>query len=1080
MPKRTKPIPQWKITRIEVLTGLKVFVQDDPDSPERELSLESTDSTPKTCAVVVALLRNLTTGLDDKALDKAMNEEPLFPKTPAVMAHPDDARDYDRYEESARQAIQTQISHARTALGFQIVKSTGRYRIRGLEPGQVDAVAVDLLVKHVLHLATKGLECRAELREKCQAAVDAWEWTGDPVEIHAGYLRTPEVFSAFKGHYLRIRSEYVRVLVADPEVSEDDLRLARLLVDHITAVDPEFEELDQLNRALARARPVDGPPTTPGTRPTPIGGWINDYRAYLARALAEIDLRSFGSAVTEAPLEALYRDSFVAPGPGEVRAEGYRHLLTDVISSTPKAVVVGDSGSGKSTFLQHYCRRLLESDSEGRLPVLVDLVELNDAEWLKLDRRNRAPWDTLLQAFARQLRQRGIEVELETLAGKSRDGRVVWLLDGLNEIASERVRVAVANIIGENASQAWSASEFILTTTPWSLSAHTMPRGFVAIYIDRLQPEDVESFLDGFASELYPELSAEERRVEWESLATTITKSRDLRTIAGLPLYLTAIALIYFKEHRLVGSRDAVLEAATSWLIKHRAPILVDYVASERDVEDAFALLGHAMVTAPGGVLTRIGRKAAVDVLEGSDLFDSRKKALEFIEAAANSGGLVTPRGTGDLGMLDAFRDFLAAKWIAGLTDDEEAGWWREVRSRLDDPDWRHVLGLVPARLHKLGSSRVDLFLDRLALSCSGKQVGVRVGRVALGGAVLQELMTEGYRAPLGSRWEEEVAGVREIFVREISEIPLQVRFDAAVAYGLMGDDRLTDFPSTWAWMEGGALLVGAQSEDESLPNYDRDAAPWEGPPHSETVAPFGIRRFPITVMEFEQFVDADGYVDPDCVLWAPDGSEWRATYDIRLPLDWDEQLLVPNAPVTGVSFHEATAYCNWLTNSKDARLRYRLPTEVEWEFGARRGVVPGRRFPWGDRMTEGDEAEANWAGCHLRRKSPVGLFPRSSTIDRVVDLYGNVEEWTLDEWDTSTEEWLEELVRPGAPKYRAPDRITARSAGGWTQPGTKRIVRGGSCIRFSRLCRPTYRSRIGQEGRYHTVGFRPVAIPVA
>ena len=129
--------------------------------------------------------------------------------------------------------------------------------------------------------------------------------------------------------------------------------------------------------------------------------------------------------------------------------------------------------------------------------------------------------------------------------------------------------------------------------------------------------------------------------------------------------------------------------------------------------------------------------------------------------------------------------------------------------------------------------------------------------------------------------------------------------------------------------------------------------------------------------------------------MLTPDGLRWHFLLPISATLDWDSQLSVPNAPVSGVSWHECVAYCNWLTEQEAAGVLCRLPYEHEWEYVASRDVGSSQ-FRWGDRMHTGDGAEANWAGAFLRKKSPVGIFPLSTTNDGVADLFGNVEEWCL------------------------------------------------------------------------------------
>ena len=146
------------------------------------------------------------------------------------------------------------------------------------------------------------------------------------------------------------------------------------------------------------------------------------------------------------------------------------------------------------------------------------------------------------------------------------------------------------------------------------------------------------------------------------------------------------------------------------------------------------------------------------------------------------------------------------------------------------------------------------------------------------------------------------------------------------------------------------------------------DGPPQEQPQHPVTVGKFFMDRTEVTNAEFSEFVAAMNY---------------------EVPRHWVKGKPLPGQekwPVVNISPKDAEAFAEW--RSKRDGVTYRLPTEEEWEFAARNGGAV-KSYPWGDRW------EPNRAVVREATPRPVGTYPEGKNRWGVVDLIGNVWEWT-------------------------------------------------------------------------------------
>lgn len=791
----------------------------------------------------------------------------------------------------------------------------------------------------------------------------------------------------------------------------------------------------------------------------------SSYREWLRDLVGYIDLRGItrGAGILRHDIFDLYTEPYVATGlhnwdlrEGKIQGD-QRTQLAKVVAEGRCVAIMGRPGSGKSTFLHFTATRCL-SEEGGPLPLFLNLGDVYD---FLLRRSENSEQEPLLLPhdfidFVVNLGQsEGFSLSKDDLHSRSTRGECIWLFDGLDLVSSEPGREMLVGAIQRIAHGAWRRCKFVLTSRPLAMTGKSIPSRFEVVGIDDMHWSEVTEFVRRWTDIAFASSPKRKRDQQCEDLLRAIERRPDLRELAKNPLMLTCMAVIHYNDRSLPEGRAELLDSVLYWLFRSQDAGL-DHRSQPRDpkvVEQLLRELALTMLERPAPYRPdRIGVTAAAEAL-AHNFDDDVEAAQQFLTNEESASGVLIREGAGDLSFWhQAFQDYLAAARISGKNDIEQDGWWPTIVPHLDKLEWREVISLVPACLNRLGSERVNLFFERLARSCNSVGFPAKARRFALAGSILGDLQVGGYRLPDTPEWNLLRGQILPLFTGAAGDLSLEDRYFAAAAFGVGGDLRLAEFESTWVAMPAGTFQMGAQATNRGRTNFFGDAAPWEGPVRKAKVDAFEARKFLITVQEYKHFVDWGGYSNAGYRFWSGAGRKWRAREQVQAPLDWQEQLVLPNCPVSGVSWYEAEAYACWLGfQHQDQGLVYRLPTETEWEYTARRDLVANSVFPWGDHLSAGDKAEANWGGSELRRKTPVGMFPQSNTADGICDMTGNVEEWCSSPWTGAASL----TASQGRAKYR--------------------VVRGGSTIRFERLCRPTYRSRSAPEKRYPTIGFRLV-----
>ena len=232
-----------------------------------------------------------------------------------------------------------------------------------------------------------------------------------------------------------------------------------------------------------------------------------------------------------------------------------------------------------------------------------------------------------------------------------------------------------------------------------------------------------------------------------------------------------------------------------------------------------------------------------------------------------------------------------------------------------------------------------------------------------------------------------------------------------------------------------GDLLMGSD------PAKDKDAQDIEQPQHRLYLPDYYMARTPVTNAQYAAFVRAGGGEPPK---------------------HWEEGDIPPGKddhPAVNVTWHDAVAYCRWLSEITGKSCN--LPSEAEWEKAAR--GTDGRIYPWGD---EWDSEKCNSEEGGPGGTTPVGAYPEGASPYDLLDMAGNVWEWTRSLWGKSSKK--PDYGYPYDPGDRRREALDAPA-------DVDRVMRGGSWYFDLRYARCASRGWLPPVLWDSHIGFRVV-----
>ena len=708
--------------------------------------------------------------------------------------------------------------------------------------------------------------------------------------------------------------------------------------------------------------------------------------------------------------------------------EGRQKIELEQALKVPRLVIVGEPGAGKTTFLRRVVHELaltrLRVDSEAAqnrlglpgapLPIYIRMGHFAEHR-RKCFERNAGPtvsdspaW--LLHFLESQSTDYRWNLDQSFFSEALKSGNAMLMLDGLDEAPDRVERETIARIV-ENAVSEYSASRFILSTRPQAYRGMSMLSDFREVRVEPLDQESVQMFLRQWCG-CVTRMNQRRPKAHDGELSSALEAKPEIGQMARNPIMLTALAALYWNEKRLPDQRTELYDSILIWLLRSREHR--PGRATERTARLRMNQLALAMHTHPKGRQTQVARRWAAEVI-AADFSGDVDAAERFLAEEEIDSSIITSVGRDIRFWHLTFQEYMAARAIEGKADLSAQIRIFAMHGRIYQPEWRETAALFAGILHDRGVEKVDAFISALLARISDKApLAEKARSIGVIGAVVRELLPLNYvpASPAYRRMLETVTGLFDP-VRGGS-VAFEHRLAAAEALGPAGDPRLNE--NNWIVIPDAEFDMGSASEE---------AEDHERPVHRVALRSFEIAKYPVTVEEFARFVATGGYADLRYWKFA----EAEPVRQKHEPDGWKDQLLRRNHPVTGISWYEAAAYCEWL--SKRLRCTVRLPTEAEWERAASGGTARG--YPWGCGI---DPSRANyWHDTSLRRTTPVGLFPIGQSVECIQDLAGNVWEWVAD--------WYDQAYYDRSP----------RTAPAGPETAGYKVIRGGSWNAEPKIC---------------------------
>lgn len=487
-----------------------------------------------------------------------------------------------------------------------------------------------------------------------------------------------------------------------------------------------------------------------------------------------------------------------------------------------KLVIVGDPGSGKSTFLKYVALMLARAIRTNNpaialaklslqeplpLPIFVSCWDLSDF----LKQLEIINLGSLLAFLGERMRVSGFPVTDDQLHQALTDGNCCLLFDGLDEVPTDGGRASVSRLL-EECVETFANNRYLITSRVRAYTGDTILKGaFARADIQPFDASDRAQFLTNWVALLFgiapDQITQEgsEPNTEFRSVTSGIEANDRIRPLAVNPLLLTVIAIVHWNRKRLPEQRIELYDECVDVLLGQRKEAERVQLTRKVGLDEQHE---QGQLEERAWVRKRFG-EIALHVLSGAGNRDETSRdevvrlivprfidrgagtqelaeirAAQFLRRQEVTSGLLVSRREQSYRFVHlTFQEYLAAWYLANRDFDEVIA---VIEPHLRQQRWFETLQLLGSEWAKQSDEKLDRYVGWL-LTQQGGNIAERAPVIALCANIVKDVVGVAELKPITREaFRQAVEGTLDAF-RPASGIPAFTQLEILEALGQLG-----------------------------------------------------------------------------------------------------------------------------------------------------------------------------------------------------------------------------------------------------------------------------------------------------